>query len=101
MMRQAPAFTGQAERMAQEIIRLNEALTSLRGKCPAFDEDMPTSKVVSVMESAVSIAQASLGQLEKWRSAMAVRQSRVREQIGDKSADFWINTGAGQQLSLL
>lgn len=101
IMKQAPAFTGQAEKMAQEIIRLDEAITSLRSKCPEFDEDMPTSKVVSILESLVSTARSAMTQLEKHRAAMALRQAKVRETMSDKSADFWMVPDDDKQVSLI
>lgn len=101
IMRQAPAFTGQAEKMAQEILRLEEAINSLRAKCPQFDEDMPTSKVVSIIESLSETAHSSLSQLEKHRAAMTVRQSKIRETMSDKSADFWMVQDQDKQVSLL
>lgn len=100
-MKQTPAFTGQAEQMAKAIIRCHEALESLKVKCPQFEEDMPTSRVVAAMNEANGIAVSVIEQMNRLNAALSTRQAAMRERIGDPSRDFFVEAGAAKQPMLI
>lgn len=97
-MKQTPAFTGQAEQMAKAIIRAQEAMQSLRMRCPQFDDDMPSSRIVGALNDANDIAKSVLDQMTKLNAALSTRQAAMRERIGDPSKDLF---DVGQKQSVL